>query len=290
MTKFKHLQKSILILLVAFVGIQMSANAQTDRPIPSDTVRILAIGNSFSQDAIEQYFYNLAEADNIHVIVGNLYYGGCSLQQHYEFLTDNKPVYQYRKIVKGIKVDTPHMTMDKVLGDEPWDYISFRQASHYSGQQETYTPYLHDLMTYVREHAGKETKYIFHMTWAYSADSDHGGFKNYNNSQMEMYNAIVKAAQNALGIEKFDILVPCGTAIQNARTSDIGDNLCRDGYHLQLVYGRYTAACTWFEAVFGKSVIGNKYAPIGISEYQKSIAQRAAHNAVAVPFNITETK
>src|SRR5690606_14538220 len=35
--------------------------------------RILAIGNSFSEDAIESYLYELADAADIQVIIGNLF-------------------------------------------------------------------------------------------------------------------------------------------------------------------------------------------------------------------------
>ena len=86
---------------------------------------------------------------------------------------------------------------------------------------------------------------------------------------------------------KLDVLVPAGTAIQNARTSALGDSLNRDGFHLNYIYGRYTAACTWFEAITGKSVIGNTYTPKGITPQQKSIAQKAAHAAVKKPFEVT---
>ena len=46
------------------------------------TVRILAIGNSFSQDAVEQYLHELAEAEGISTIIGNMFIGGCSLERH----------------------------------------------------------------------------------------------------------------------------------------------------------------------------------------------------------------
>jgi hypothetical protein len=40
-------------------------------------------------------------------------------------------------------------------------------------------------------------------------------------------------------------------------------DLTRDGFHLSRQYGRYLAACTWFEALIrptlGKSVKGNPY-------------------------------
>ena len=52
----------------------------------SDTIRILCIGNSFSWDAVEQELAPLCEAGDQAIIIGNLYYGGCSLEQHHRFL------------------------------------------------------------------------------------------------------------------------------------------------------------------------------------------------------------
>ncbi len=40
-------------------------------------------------------------------------------------------------------------------------------------------------------------------------------------------------------------LPTAGTAIQNLRTSYMGDTLTRDGYHLEVNTGRYTVSMTW---------------------------------------------
>lgn len=251
-------------------------------------IRILAIGNSFSEDAIEQYFYELAAADGQKIIVGNLYYPGCSLERHANNVKNNIPDYKYRKIVDGVKTETPETTIATALADESWDYVSVQQASHFSGKQATYEPYMSEVLDFVRKHVRTDTKIMFHMTWAYSKDSNHGAFPDYGKDQMRMYNEIIAATQAADKIAKFDIIIPSGTAIQNARTSKLGDTLNRDGYHLQLTYGRYTAACTWYEAIFGKTVIGNSYAPSTMSELEKYIAQEAAHAAVLKPYSITD--
>src|SRR5690606_11638220 len=84
-----------------------------------------------------------------------------------------------------------------------------------------------------------------------------------------------------------DLLVPCGTAIQNARTSFIGDNLTRDGYHLDLYIGRFVAACTWFEALFGQQAPVAHYRPDSVSVAQAEVARQAAHAAVQRPFSVT---
>ena len=99
---------------------------------------------------------------------------------------------------------------------------------------------------------------------------------------MKMYTSIVdavKKAANLVGIKK---IIPSGTAIQNARTSFIGDHMNRDGYHLDLTIGRYTAACTWFEALTHQNVTENPYSPEGMDPIHKKAAQMAAHNAIPI--------
>lgn len=65
------MRKIFLFLLLAFAMCLQTATART--------IKILAIGNSFSEDAIEQYLHELAYADGIETVIGNLYIPGCSL-------------------------------------------------------------------------------------------------------------------------------------------------------------------------------------------------------------------
>ena len=253
------------------------------------TVRILAIGNSFSQDAVEQYLHELAEAEGISTIIGNMFIGGCSLERHVKNARDNAPAYAYRKIgTDGKKREKGKMSLEAVLADEDWDYVSLQQASPFSGMYETYEASLPELIEYVKARLPKKTKLMLHQTWAYASTSKHSGFKNYNCNQLTMYQAIADAVKKAAKANKIKIVIPSGTAIQNARTSFIGDHLNRDGYHLDGKIGRYTAACTWFERIFKHNVVGNPYTPEGLDEARKAVAQKAAHAAVKHPYKVTE--
>ena len=277
------MRKLFLLIVLAFaIGIQTTM---------ARTIKILAIGNSFSEDAIEQYLHELADADGIETIIGNLFIGGCSLERHMQCVNVNLPDYRYRKIgVDGVTKETPKCDIASAIADEEWDYVSVQQASHFSGDYTTYQPYLSQLVAYVKAHTKKDVKIVFHQTWAYAQNSDHGGFKRYGNSQKQMYDAINGALKQVIKDIHPDVIVPSGTAIQNARTSSIGDNMNRDGYHLNLLYGRYTAACTWFQAIFKRSVVGNSYAPEGVTAEQKTIAQKAASAAVKHKFKVTQIK
>lgn len=274
---------TLLLLVSLFVLPATKAGAEE-----SKVIKILAIGNSFSQDAVEQYLHQLAEAEGYQTIIGNMYIGGCTLETHYKNMQNNNASYAYRKIgTNGIKVETNSVKLETALQDEEWDYVSLQQASGSSGIYSTYTPYIQALIDYIKTLA-PNAKLMWHQTWAYSQNSSHSEFAKYDKDQMTMYNAIVNAARQTMTDYDFQILIPSGTAVQNARTTFIGDNMNRDGYHLNVYYGRYTAACTWFEAIFGKNVVGNTYVPDGVDADQARAAQNAAHAAVVKPDEVTD--
>ena len=270
-----------LALVLSLMFVLCVQVAFADRPL-----KLLAIGNSFSEDAIEQNLFELAGAAGHQMVIGNMYIGGCSLERHWGNAQSNKPDYNYRKIeVDGKMTRTANYTLDKALREEQWDYVSLQQVSQLSGMYSSFQPDLDSLIDYVRARVPATTKLIWHVTWAYAQNSTHGGFSNYDRNQEKMYRAIVEGAQRLKKENaQFSLFIPVGTAIQNARTSFVGDHLNRDGFHLDLVLGRYTAACTWFECLFGTKVVGNRYAPKGLDKAQKAVAQWSAHLAVERPF------
>lgn len=252
-------------------------------------IKILALGNSFSEDAIEQNLYELAKAEGIELVIGNMNKGGCSLETHWNNIVNNTPDYSYRKIVNGTKsVSSGLKAISNVLKEEEWDFISIQQVSGHAGLYNTYGP-LPEIMAYLREYASNpNVKFILHQTWAYPTNSTHGEFANYDKDQMKMYEAIINTTKRIAEENNIDIIVPSGTAVQNGRTSALGDSFCRDEFHLNMTYGRYTAACTWFEKLFGVDVRNNTYTVAGLSEFRTDVARAAAHFAVESPYRVTD--
>ncbi len=277
----------LLLLIVLQLPGALLAGATDD-----GVIRILAIGNSFSADAIENSLFDLAREKNIQTVVANLYIGGAPLSLHVTNARENKKAYSYRKTaVDGSRTTTANVSLEQALADEDWDFISFQQASPLSGQLATIEASLPELYQYVKAHTkNKDVKYVYHQTWAYSQHAVHTGFANYGRDQQQMYRAITNVAEKVVSVAPIDMVVPAGTAIQNARTSYIGDNFDRDGYHLRLSLGRYVAACTWFEKLFGISVVGMNYKPGDVTEREKEVAQYAAHSAVKNPYEVTPLK
>ena len=79
------MKRTIIFFFLLFVSALSHAQGTFENyPLPQnpDTLRILAVGNSFSDDGTE-YIPGLLEAAGIHnVIIARLYIGGCSLQRH----------------------------------------------------------------------------------------------------------------------------------------------------------------------------------------------------------------
>lgn len=285
-----------LRFLAAFLAASFIAlGAQAQEPVPADSlkgdsiVRLLTIGNSFSQDGVEQYLWELANEAGVKMIIGNAYRGGQSLASHVREVNEDNHVIEYRKVVDGVRTNAPGKVLADIIPDEPWDYITFQQVSQESGMYGTIVPYLKDLMEYTRSvQTNPNAVFGYHQTWAYAHDSTHGGFANYGNRQDVMYDSICSTVQQVMDAHpELSFVVPSGTAIQNARTTYLGDNMNRDGYHLDLLMGRYTAACAWLEKITGISPVGLHYRPAGLDSLTAATCQVAAHAAVLRPFECT---
>ncbi|MDR2475618.1 MAG: DUF4886 domain-containing protein, partial [Bacteroidales bacterium] len=268
------------IAFILFIVLPVAVCAQ-------QTLKILAIGNSFSENAVEANLYEIAAADGVNLLIGNMFVGGCSLAMHYDNAMNNAAVYRYRKIVNGVMAETHQVALETAITDEAWDIITFQQVSGNSGKYDTYFPYLTDLKNYVTSLAtNSNVQYALHMTWAYQ--QNYHGLASYGNDQITMFEAIAATMPLVAAQAGISVIIPAGTAIQNGRTSYLGDAFTSDGSHLENTYGRYTAACAWYEQLTGNSVVGNTANPASLSYAKLKIAQHAAHYAVQDPFNITD--
>lgn len=262
------------------------------KTIPAtDSIKILAIGNSFSVDAME-YLYDICDAAGIgDIVLGNLYIGGCSLDTHWDNIQKDANAYTYYENVYGYWTTKNAKSVLTALETEDWDIITIQQVSGDSGMSETYDN-LQNILDYIHEHKA-DAKIYWHMTWAYQSDSSHGDFANYEKDQLTMYHAIADTVHDTvLKHESIAGVIPSGTAIQNLRTSYIGDTLTRDGYHLSYDAGRYTAALTWFAALTGLSVEDIDWMPksyAGILTGELGAIREAVNAAVKTPLSVTES-
>ncbi|MBR3838304.1 MAG: DUF4886 domain-containing protein [Clostridia bacterium] len=282
----------VLVLLLIVCITTAVSSCGCSKKVPK-SLKILAIGNSFSVDAM-QYLYQIAESAGVkEIVLGNLYIGGCSLERHLKNAKEGICDYKYYKNTNGEWTTTEYFSIDEGIKDEDWDVITMQQSSGVSGIPESYENTLTELIDFVnKEKTNGNAKLFWHMTWAYQQDSTHASFPKYNSDQIQMYNMIVKTVQeNVMVLDEIDGIIPNATSIQNARTSFLGDTLTRDGYHLDKEIGRYIAGLCYFAAITGADVSDIEYVPTdNISEKMRKLATSSVMDAVEKPYEITPSK
>ena len=261
---------------------------------------VLFIGNSFSIDtsAALPSIFNSLRLNTVSVYV--LYKGGCSMRQHYEYFLSDELVYElWQYNSEGEKRLERKTTIREVMRRFPYDVVVFQQYSLESGQYDTYEPYLAKLIqAYQITTTSPRTTFAFNQTWAYS--TRHKDLAGRYGSQSGMWKLICDATRHMKQHSGIDIVIPCGTAVENARrlTSVTTENeWTRDNQHISQYQGRYLLACTFFEAVIApcldvsvisdRSVYGKRGGEI-VDDSNRAAIQRCARLAVANNYEVSE--
>ena len=296
--------KRLLILSVSLILSFTLATQATAQTKDDGTLRILAIGNSFSDDGTEYLPALLENLGVKNVEVARLYVGGCTLEKHMKFYDNNEAAYKFYQSKAGENKwveNAEKVTMQYALALGEWDIITMQQASGFSGQYDSYTPHLGRLIEVVKK-AQPQAELVWHMTWSYSSDSNHRYFKHYDNDQQKMNNAIDACLNTLLAeFDEFERIIPSGTVVKSLRKSAINNypkDLTRDGYHMGHGAGRYALACTWYEALVepytGKSMMNNTLRVCGglvsVSDVVALYCQKAAKKAVKHPLKVSAIK
>ncbi len=306
------------ILLLTFLTLAPlflfgNARAQQTTPSKTKTVRLVTVGNSFSQNAT-RYLDDLVRAGKHTLIHRPLAIGGASFEVHWDKAQlhekdpmDPKGLYGKKSLRQELKSDT-------------WDYVTIQQASFKSHNIATYRPTAKQLHDYIKMAAPKSA-ILVHQTWAYRVDDPRfakpSKTKGEPSTQKEMYEGLTKAYQTIAGElgarvipvgdamyladthakwgyqsdKKFDFKNAMPPALPNQTHSlhtgwrwgaakDGKKSLTMDGHHAN-VAGEYLGACVFFEVLFGESVVGNTFVPQQIDHDYARFLQETAHQAVA---------
>ena len=295
--------KRFLLIIVSLTTLVLTATPATARKY-GDTLRILAIGNSFSDDGMEHLPAILEDLGVDNVELARLYVGGCTLERHYNFYNNEEAAYLFYHSKAGENKWTKaeeKVSMQYALAMGEWDIITLQQASGVSGIYDSYVPYLEQLINIVSK-AQPQAELVWHMTWSYSTDSNHNEYPNYDRDQKKMYQAITDCVHRLLKDYKaIDKIIPSGTTIQSLRQSAINNapkDFTRDGYHMDFGAGRYALACTWYESIvkpyIKRSMMGNgvrlELGDIKVTDITAPYCQKAAKQAVKHPFKVETVK
>lgn len=247
-----------------------------------ETLKILTIGNSHANDSNWQ-LRNVFQQQNPDkkVVVGILYYSGCTVAEHVSFAQNNSAEYQYYKNETGTWThDTAYDTMLKALEDEHWDIILLQEMNISLGQESSFqNNNIQTLIDYVNAHTTSTPKIGFNMVWAnpvtaayLDADTrmthsmENGqsldGWINtyervYNTDQQYMFQCILDNTNKYIvANDAFDdaCIMPSGTAVQYAHNvlglTDL--DLYRDYTHLS-DFSRLMVSYLWYAQLTGET-------------------------------------
>lgn len=244
-------------------------------------MKILSIGNSFSQDA-HRYLHAVARANGDDFSTVNLYIGDCSLERHCLNVQSDRALYSYE--VNG-QSSGINVSIKQVLSSDLFDIVTFQEVSRmsvlgYEHARECLT----ELMNYVRRFQ-KSAKFYLHETWAYP---EKGGLLEnlgYLRSR-EMLDDVISTYSEAFDMNRSEIhgIIPTGIAVDMAINSGIPmSDMYRDSFHLSEGVGRYIAALTWYFVLSGKQPTEIDFCAFDekVSEEYKETANAAARYAVA---------
>ena len=209
-------------------------------------MKILSIGNSFSEDA-QRYLHSLAAANNKDLMCVNLYIGGCPLEAHYINLTDNEKSYDFQ--VNGVNTNLK-VSVKEVIKSNKWDYITLQQASHLSFDFNSYVPYIEKINEWTRLRC-PAAKILLHQTWAYPENHERLSEVGFSTTK-EMFSKVREAYDMAQKTINPDGVIRSGEAILEAYSA-FPDIVYRDQLHASYGFGRYLLGCVWYKTLFGEN-------------------------------------
>ena len=302
------------------IGYEENKEPTTTTAAPKNPIRVLAIGHSFAVDALRAHLWELLKgAGYDYVVVGYLFTPSCSLNEQWDRMQGKADHEQYCKTdgytgqwnYHTPPSSSPYNKVQYAIRDEKWDVITIQPDPDYGGGLEIWpsvtNDYAHvgDIVKWINSNkTNTSAKLYYHMTWAFAEDCKLWCFDDrspYKGDQLKHYQSFVDATKKYIldpyG-SKFAGIIPAGTAVQNARSSRLGDTFNEpggwkienkqeaDGYHLNNK-GDYLAALTWYAVITGKSAKTATYK--GGFDAEFDILAEAVDNALAKWDGVTES-
>lgn len=285
-------------------GAETSSTAPTiDKTTPlcdGKTLKLLVISSSFGMNTTN-YLYEIAKDQGCtEVIVARLFLAECTLRTHVANINGNAKAYTYQKRFSDEDWTVmQNVTMEYGILDEDWDIIFLQHSAEGAAQADTYKDYIPKMIQYIdSKKTNPKARYVWNMTWAFPGDSTSALFQSLGSDQMKHYETIVAATkEHVLPVEEFVTVIPSGTAVQNVRTSKIGDTLNRDSMHLNSL-GYIIAGLATYGALTGKPIesVGISQFPAStytsnyvITDEYKQIVIDSVNAALANPYQVTQS-
>jgi len=203
------------------VGYKEVVKFEVPPSSPRKCVRLLSIGNSYSQDMFSYVPFILKNISNeIDVEIGILYASGAPLSEH--VTNFNEEHYTFYYFLNGDEWTKPNgdnnVSISWALQNYTWDIVTLQQSSSDAFQWNTYQPYLNQLINKIYEVIDYPLKIGWVQVQSKPASSAASGNFYGESTITEHYESICDNTENVMNQTVCSFLIPVGTAIQNSRT------------------------------------------------------------------------
>ncbi|CAM3102182.1 DUF4886 domain-containing protein [Rariglobus hedericola] len=254
---------------------------------PRESISILTIGNSFSDNATE-YLPALASAGGKRLVLGKANVGGASFEAHVRWLglaeAGDAVGRAYKDFIDPRTGGPCAATLQEALTAARWDVVTLQQFSELSHKLESFQPSVEQLIETIRRHA-PSAEIVFHSTWSYR--DDHPWFQLDPSFTQECMQAQIRETYLAISRQTGFRVIPVGDAFARARKNsrwtyapdpafnfddppqgmlprqeaslhagwywkmdaEGGPKLELDAKHLGPA-GKYLGACVWYQSLF----------------------------------------
>jgi hypothetical protein len=316
------------MLLPIFAGCAKEEKPEETKTAPAEppeeakVLKVLTLGHSLTVDACHM-LNMVAHAEGYEsMLIGTLYYSGCPLYKHVEFLTKDEPAYNLylssTDKATAIPEITDGVTMKYALTFDNWDIIVMQAGGFEITESETYTNgNIQTIREYVNKYKADWAIFAWHMPWAFPVDTDlqqtqssgtvHQNYEKYGQDRSKFYGAMTKCvSDHIMTDETFDFLIPSGTAIENALSSYLTEKDLHRDYGHASDFGRLIAAYTWYCKLAGIDQLEEiklekvprqffKSIPAGtpdwvLTDHEKEMILESVNNALKEPLQMTQSK
>lgn len=287
-------------------------------------LKVLTLGHSLAVDS-NHMLCRIADAEGYKGLkIATLYYSGCYLSQHVQYLKNNEPIYNLY-ISSTDEPATPPaitngVTMEYALQLDYWDIIVMQggvfeiadDSAFKNGNIQTIRDYVKQMCL------NPNAQFAWHMHWAppvtdslrdqytYSDDYYRKNYRSFGDNRDILYSTFARCVENNILTDKeFAFLIPTGTAMENALTSYLEEtDLHRDFVHATDL-ARVMHAYLWYCKLTGVqelNALKMDTIPVRffnsiqdtedrvLTDAEKAIILESVNNALKNPLKVTQSQ
>lgn len=288
------------------------------------SLKVLTIGHSLAVDSGYMLSLIAAAEGDPELTVGTLYYSGCSLRRHVQFMSTEAREYilylSKSSDTTVVREAMRNVTVGEAVRFTDWDVIILQGGPFEVADENTFgNGDIQTLQKFVNSNKlNPNAVFAWHMFWPIATDPElmamHptkpnpfiNRYARFETDRSKLYEAFTdRVRKYILTDETFRFVIPSGTAIENAMSGYMTEkDLLRDYAHATDL-GRLIAGYTWYCTLRG--IDGLEEIKLGtipkeyfkstksfedwvLTDHEKALVLESVNNALKNPLQVTPSQ